>query len=164
MFSFTHPQYIYCARYIVLFEISTISFSTISFIRINLFLSFDFFHISLFFYFENQKLLTNRRRNRFNRDRLLSSFHLDHVFQFFNFFSTPFNFFRWYSADCKRLGTPGLPSCSCGLRPQGLGLCSARRAGQQCASARSRYPKVVGTCLNDVYSSSVQYPQSLSLR
>ena len=30
----------------------------------------------------------------------------------------------------KRLGPPGLPSCSCGIRPQGFGLCSARRAGQ----------------------------------
>ena len=95
--------------------------------------------------------MTNHRRNRFNTDRLLSSFHLDHVIQFFNFFSTPFNFCRWYSADCKRLGPPGLPSCSCGLRPQGLGLRSARRAGQQCASARSRNPKVVVMCSNDVF-------------
>jgi hypothetical protein len=102
--------------------------------------------------------------NRFNRDRFLSSFHLDHVIHFFNFFSIPFNFFRWYSAGCKRLGPPGLPSCSCGLRPQGLGLCSARRAGQQCASARSRNPKVVRECVKDSYSSPVQYPQSLSLR
>ena len=54
-FLFTRPQYFYCARYIALFEISTISlFSTISFIRINLFLSFDFFHISLFSLWESK--------------------------------------------------------------------------------------------------------------
>ncbi len=57
------------------------------------------------------------------------------VFHFLNFFlNVPSNFLRWYSAGRKRLGPPGLPSRICGLRPQGLGLRSARRAGQQCAS------------------------------
>ena len=55
----------------------------------------------------------------------------------------PSNFLRWYSAGCKRLGPPGLPSRICGLRPQGFGLRSARRAGRQCASERLRCPEVV---------------------
>ena len=55
----------------------------------------------------------------------------------------PSNFLRWYSAGRKRLGPLGLPSRICGLRPQGFGLRSARRAGQQCASERSRSPEVV---------------------
>ncbi len=83
LFFFTRPQYIYCARYIVLLKYRQfLFFSTISFIRMNLFLSFDFFHISIFFTLGIKNFEPITEEFVFNRDRLLSSFHLDHVIHF----------------------------------------------------------------------------------